>query len=205
MESRAQPTPYLQGKTTSVSFPNGRTLHARPLSYRRAVPSLKRLRHQFATGCPATGPSLALALLATQRALHLALGLTEILGPPTLLSLRLDLALSFLGPTFHMFARVGRSLTEITTKPALGFDHLALRLVLETALGDGHTSSRLRLAAQKQAVLSRYISASVGPAALLEVLGSNGIGPPLHFPANNHSDRTAKGREDPDVAQAAAR
>ena len=86
MELRAQPTPCLEGKTTSVSFPNGRISHTRPHSYRRAAPSLKKLRHRFSTGCLATGPSLALALFVAQRALHLALGLTKIL---------LDLALRF--------------------------------------------------------------------------------------------------------------
>ena len=70
-------------------------------------------------------------MLVPQRALHLTLGLTEIL---------LDLAHSFLGPTVHTFARVARSLTEITAKLALGFVHLALRLDLKTALADRHTS-----------------------------------------------------------------
>src|SRR6202521_6228700 len=130
MEPGAQPTPCLEGKTTSVSFPNGRILHARPPSYRGTAPSSKKLRHQFSTGCLATGLSLALALLVVQRALHLALGLAEIL---------LDLALSLLVPTFHMFARVGGTPTKVTTKPVLGFLHLALRLDLETALADRHT------------------------------------------------------------------
>src|ERR1700687_551670 len=79
MEPGAQPTPCLEGKTTSVSFPNGRILHARPPSYRGTTPSLKKLRHQFSTGYLSTEPSLEVALLVAQRTLHLTLGLTEIL------------------------------------------------------------------------------------------------------------------------------
>ena len=78
----------------------------------------------------ATEKSISLASTLSF-ALHLALGLTEIL---------LDLALGFLCPTLHMFARVASSLTEITAKLALGFLHLARRLVLKTALVDGRTS-----------------------------------------------------------------
>jgi hypothetical protein len=86
--------------------------------------------HQLAMGS-VTEKSTFTLLQLLSFALHLALSLTEIL---------LDLALGFLGPTLHMFARVASRLTEITAKLALGFLHLARRLVLKTALVDGRTS-----------------------------------------------------------------